>query len=74
MNDQEIITHIIETREDIASIKAMLQPLIPRVESHETRLGTVESDVKVAKRIFGGLFSILLIAWAGAITWLKGLG
>ncbi len=72
MNDQDVIAHIIQTREDIASIKALLEPLVPRVESHETRLGMVEGDVKTAKRIFGGLW-LLLVAGVGATAaWLRG--
>ena len=73
MNEQDIIKHIIHTREDIASIKAMLEPLAPRTEAHETRLGVVEGDVKTAKRIIGGLFSLLVAGVVAMGTWLKGV-
>ncbi len=69
MQDQSVIDHIIEMKGDIASIKAMLKPLA----DHETRLGRVEGDVKTQKRIFGGLFSIILVTGAGVVTWLRSL-
>ena len=71
MNDQDVITYIIQTREDIASIKAMLEPLVPRVESHEVRLGTVESDVKIYKRVFLSLWGLIVVVGTWAIGFFK---
>jgi len=73
MNDQDVIAHIIQTREDIASIKTMLTPLIPRMDSHEARIGVTESDVKTIKRVWSSLFSLLLVSMGVATAWVKGL-
>ena len=76
MEEKDVIGHIIDMKEDIASIKTTLeetvQPLVLRVNSQETRLGGVESDVKTYKRIWSGLFSMMLVAGAATANWLKG--
>ncbi len=76
MNDQTIFDFIRDSnkqlsdiREDIGELKAhALQQA-----THEKRLARVEGDVRTTRRIFSGLFSILLLAIGGVITWLKGL-
>lgn len=68
MEDQSVIDHIIEMKGDIASIKAMLKPLA----DHERRLGRVESDVRIYKRIFTGLWLLLVAGVAATANWLKG--
>ena len=72
MEDQSVIDHIIEMKGDIASIKTMLEPLAPRVDSHETRLAATENDVKAWKRAFLGLWALAVVAGTWAIGWFKG--
>ena len=64
-----VIQHIIEMKTDIAAIKAMLKPLA----SHETRLTGVESDVRTGKKVFGGMFSVLLLSIGTIGVWIKGV-
>lgn len=76
MEEKDVIGHIIDMKADIASIKTTLeetvQPLVLRVDSQQGRLGRVESDVKSIRRIFGGLW-LLVVAGIGAVaTWLRG--
>lgn len=82
MNDPTIFDFIRDSnkqlsdiREDIGVLKTHAEQqavLIDRVDSHQTRLGAVESDVRVWKRVFGGLFSMILVAGAATANWLKG--
>ena len=65
MEDQSVIDHI--------SIKTMLTPLVPRVESYETRLAATQSDVKTIKRYGGTLFSLLLVSIGIVTAWVKGV-
>ena len=77
MNDKTIFDHIVQTSADIASIKTtiddVVKPLAVRVEDHETRIGATEGDVKTGKKVFGGLFSAMLVFMAVIGSWVKGL-
>ncbi len=77
MEEKDVIGHIIDMKTDIASIKTTLeetvQPLVLRVGSQETRLGGVEGDVKTIKRVWGTLFSLLLVSMGVVTAWVKGL-
>lgn len=82
MNQQQAIFDFIrdsnkalsDIREDIGVLKAHAEQQVmlgERVDAHDARLGMVESDVKVAKRIFTSLFGLLSAGVAAIATWLK---
>lgn len=75
MEEQRIIDHIIGLKQDVGSLNAKVDNMydeIKLIRRYEKRLGRVESEVRNAKRLFSGLFSILLVAGATAVSWLKG--
>ncbi len=45
---------------------------VKQIHRYEKRLGRVEGDVRTIRKVFGGLFSALLVAGTAAVTWLKG--
>ena len=75
MNEQQIYEHIVSTSADIASIKTTLEetlkPLVNRVDTQETRLAATESDVRVWKRVFTGLWLLLVAGVAAVANWWK---
>lgn len=75
MNEQRIIDYIVSSNADIASIKTTLQetlrPLVTKVDVNETRLGTVESDVKTWRKVFTGLWLLLVAGVAAVANWLR---
>jgi len=82
MEEKDVFDYIVESTADIASIKTTLEetlkPLVDkvgaqdaRIDAQETRQASTESDVKGIRRIFGGLFTSLLVAGAAAVNWLK---
>ncbi len=76
MDEQRMIDHIVSTSADIASIKTTLEqtlaPLKEQVAAQETRLGAVESDVKVWRKVFIGLWLLIAAAGTWGISWFKG--
>jgi len=76
MNDQTIFDFIRDSnkqlsdiREDIGELKAHAEQQV----SHEKRLTRAESDLRNIRRIFTGLFTLIVAAGTGAVTWLKNL-
>lgn len=75
MNEQKIIDYIVSSNSDIASIKTTLEetlkPLVTKVEVNDTRLGAVEGDVRVWRKVFLGLWLLIAAAGTWAVSWFK---
>ncbi len=79
MNEQLIAEQLLGIREEMGAANANVRNLIAqnevivdRLNSHEKRLAGAESDVKVWKKVFLGLWLIIAAAGTWAVTWFKG--
>ena len=77
MEEKDVFDYIVQSTANIASIKTTLdetlKPLVSKVDSHETRIGATEGDVKTIKRVWSTLFSLLLVSMGIVTAWVKGL-
>ena len=75
MNEQQIYDQLLGIQNTIGGLDAKvdaIQEEVKLIHRYERRLGRVESDVKSIRRIFGGLW-LLVVAGIGAVaTWLRG--
>ncbi len=74
MNDSQIYDQLLKNAKVLGSLDASVANLTKEVEllhRYERRLTRVETEVKVAKRIFGSLFGLLVASVAAVANWLK---
>ena len=74
MNESQIYEQLLGIQNSIGGLDAKVDNLTKEVElihRYEKRLGRVEGDVRTIRRVFGGLFSMLLAAGVAAVSWLK---
>ncbi len=75
MNEDLIATQLLQIQNALGGLDAKVDHLteeVGRIHRYEKRLGRVESDLKTARRIFGGLFTFLIALGAATVNWLKG--
>ena len=74
MNDSQIYDQLLKNAKVLGSLDASVANLTKEVEllhRYERRLTRVETDVKVTRRIFGSLFTLLVAAGGVVASWLK---
>ena len=74
MNEDLIAQQLLSIQNTIGGLDAKVDALhedVKLIHRYERRLGRVEGDVRIIRRVFGGLFTSLLVAGAVAVNWLK---